>query len=308
MRVGIFFHNRLPVRKYGGTQRVIVWLARALRELGHDPCIITRPGTRLPEFRTAEVPGRIARDSRHDDGILLDPWLPRGLDVIHFFNQVAARTELPRLTTEEGNGYRGPVRPEHVFVSRDHMKRHGGLHFVYNGIDPDDYEFRPDKEDFLLFLARVRWKVKGVDRAERIAKAADRRLVIAGGRRFHFDRRIRSVGEVDDERKAHWLARARALLNPIRWDEPFGLNVTEALVSGCAVLASPLGSMPELVTPDVGFLCDSEEEFVDRIGDLDRIDPDACRARVLDRFTHIHMAEAYLRLYDRAIAGTLDAA
>lgn len=305
MRVGIFFHNRLPVRKYGGTQRVIVWLARALRELGHEPWIITRPGTRLPEFPTAEVPKRIAVDSRQDAEMLLDPWLPGGLDVVHFFNQVAARTELPRLTTEHGNGYRGPVRPEHVFVSRNHMERHGGRHFVYNGIDPADYEFRPDKEDFLLFLARVRWKVKGVDRAERIAKAADRRLVIAGGRRFHLDRRIRSVGEVDDERKARWLARARALLNPIRWEEPFGLNVAEAMVSGCAVLASPLGSMPELVTPDVGFLCGSDEEFVERLGELGRIQPEACRQRVLSNFTHLHMAEAYVSLYRRAIAGTL---
>ncbi len=308
MRVGILFHNRLPVRKYGGSQRVIVWLARALRELGHEPWIITRPGTRLPGFRTAEIPTRTVLRAVEDPAVSLDPFLPRGLDVLHCHGQFAARTELPRLITEHGNGYRGPVRPEHVFLSRDHMTRHGGRHFVHNGIDPADYEFRSRKEDFLIFLARVSWKVKGVDRAVRIAKAADRRLVIAGGRRPSLDRRIRSVGEVDDRQKADWLGRARALLNPIRWQEPFGLNVVESLVSGCAVLASPLGAMPELISPEVGFLCGTDEEFVERIGDIARIDPEACRARVLSGFTHVHMAQAYLALYRRAIAGTLDSA
>ncbi|MFO7588000.1 MAG: hypothetical protein R6X22_07995, partial [Gemmatimonadota bacterium] len=180
MRVGLFFHNRLPARKYGGTQRVIVWLARALRELGHEPWIITRPGTRLPDFATAEIPTRVVERAKTDPGLPLDPYLPPGLEVIHYHGQIAARTEIPRLTTEHGNGYRGPVRPDHVFVSRSHMERHGGRHFVYNGIDPADFEFRTEREDFLLFLGHVRWEVKGVDRAERIAKAADRRLVIAG--------------------------------------------------------------------------------------------------------------------------------
>ena len=182
----------------------------------------------------------------------------------------------------------------------------GGRHFVYNGIDPDDYAFADDKEDFLLFLGLARRRVKGVDRAERIARAAGVRLVIAGGRRFHLSPRIRSVGLEDDRQKRDLLSRARALLNPIRWEEPFGLVVVEALASGTPVLASRRGAMPELITPEVGILCDDDEAFVRGLEGVGAIDAAACRGRVEDCFTHLHMARGYLRLYELAIAGRLD--
>ena len=94
-------------------------------------------------------------------------------------------------------------------------------------------------------------------------------------------------------------------MNPIRWQEPFGLVVIEALVSGTPVLASPLGAMPELVTPQVGALCEEDEEFVHAIDRIGEWDPDACRQRVLDGFTHIVMAGNYVTLYQKAVAGLL---
>ncbi|MGW8283464.1 MAG: glycosyltransferase, partial [Gemmatimonadota bacterium] len=142
-------------------------------------------------------------------------------------------------------------------------------------------------------------------RAIRVAKLADRKLVIAGGRGISVDRRVRWSGLVDDTRKRDLLARASVLLNPIRWQEPFGLVVVESLVSGTPVLAAPLGAMPELVTDDVGALCADEEAFVDAIQRIGEWNPEACRQRVLEGFTHITMARGYTSLYERAIAGTL---
>jgi glycosyltransferase involved in cell wall biosynthesis len=83
---------------------------------------------------------------------------------------------------------------------------------------------------------------------------------------------------VGGRRKAELIAGARALLFPIRWDEPFGIVVAEAMVSGTPVITTPRGSMPELVTPDVGFLCQNEselEEAIRRVGDvaLSRLPP-----------------------------------
>ncbi len=306
MRVALYFDGVLPVHKYGGTERVIVWLARGLRELGHEPIIIAREGTSLPSFPVHHIPPATIRNMARAPGFRLDPWLPADVDVVHFHSPVAGGLDVPHLTTIHGNGEPGSFGPDNVFVSEDHMRRMGGLHFVYNGIDPDDYEYRPDKEDSLLFLGLTSRRVKGVDRAIRVAKLADRRLLIAGGRGLSLDRRIRWRGLVNDSQKRELLARACGLLNPIRWQEPFGLVVVEALVSGTPVLASPLGAMPELVTQEVGALCEDDEAFVNAIDRLGDWSPDACRQRVLDNFSHTVMAGNYLTLYQRAVAGTLD--
>ena len=306
MRIGIYHHERLPVKKYGGTERVVIWLARGLVELGHDPVLLTPTGSRVWEFPTHEIPARVFKRMSSEPHFRLDPHLPVGLDVVHWFCSVRGSCEVPSLRTVHGNAKNPDFGPGHVFVSRDHMQRMGGRHFVYNGIDPDDFRFNPDKEGFLLFLGLVSRSVKGVDRAERITRATGSRLIIAGGRRLNLTRSIRSVGMVDDVRKRELLSRASALINPIRWNEPFGLVVTEALVSGTPVLASPLGAMPELVTPDVGFLCENDDAFVAAVDRIAEIDPDACRARVEGGFTHLDMARGYLELYERARAGTLD--
>ncbi len=305
MRIALYFDGTLPVRKYGGTERVIIWLARGLRELGHEPMIVARAGTSLPSFPVHHVPPTVIRNMARDPGFRLDAWLPANVDVVHFHSPVAGALDVPHLTTIHGNGEPGSFGPDQVFVSEDHMRRMRGRHFVYNGIDPDDYEYRRDKGDSLLFLGLTSRRVKGVDRAIRVAKLADRRLLIAGGHGLSLDRRIRWKGLVDNARKRELLARACVLLNPIRWQEPFGLAVVEALVSGTPVLASPLGAMPELVTQEVGALCEDEEAFVEAIDRLGDWSPDACRQRVLDHFSHTVMAGNYHTLYQQAVAGTL---
>jgi len=311
MRVGLYFHGRLPVRRYGGTQRVIVWLAEALAELGHSPVLLTPPGSRSRRAELHPLPPEVFRRAERDASFELDPHLPPDLDVVHFHTEVAARTSLPCLTTIHGNGEPGDYGPGHVFVSSDHMERMGGRSYVHNGLDPAAYPFRAHKGRGLVFLAKASRSVKGVDRAERIAGLAGRPLTVAGGRRFHpirrFHprRRVRSVGMIDDARKTALLGDAAALLFPILWEEPFGVAVIEALACGTPVVASPRGALPEIVTPDVGFLCDTDEEFVAALDRLEEIDPAACRERIERHFTARRMAEGYLGLYARAAAGEL---
>jgi glycosyltransferase involved in cell wall biosynthesis len=309
LRIALCHRERLPARKYGGTERGVMWLARALRDRGHDVVLVAPHGSRSDDTaaRLHTLPNKIIQDAFDADGFDADPYLPSDVDVVHFHYAVGARPSLPHIITIHGNEDR-EYDERHCFVSRDHMERLGGRHWVHNGIALDDYIYQAEKEDFLLFLGDPGRRVKGVDRAEKIAKASGRRLVIAGGRRLNLSPRVRSVGPVDNRRKADLLRRARALLNPIRWDEPFGLVVVEAWAAGCPVLASPRGSMPELFERDgapVGFLCDSDEAFVEALGHLDEIDPGVCRAHAEQRFTAAVMAERYERLYLRAIEGEL---
>jgi len=307
MRVGIWFHDTVPVHKYGGTQRVVVWLADALAGLGHDPVLLTPPGSSSETAEVVALPRRVFRRAEREPDYRPGPRLPEGLDVLHLFSDVRCRLALPHLVTIEGNGEPGSFGRHHVFVSRNHMERMRGRHFVYNGLAPEEYLYREEKDDHFLFLSKARWKVKGVDRAERIAKEAGIRLVIAGGRRLNLTPRIRSVGMVGGRRKRELLAGARALIFPIRWEEPFGIVVTEALASGTPVLASRRGSMPELVSEEVGFLCDTDADFVEAVERVDEIEPAACRRRVEERFDSRRMAREYLALYERALRGELAA-
>jgi glycosyltransferase involved in cell wall biosynthesis len=102
---------------------------------------------------------------------------------------------------------------------------------------------------------------------------------------------------VGGDRKRTLLAGAACLWMPARWDEPFGLTLIEAMVSGTPVLGTRRGALPEVVSADCGALCDTLEELIALRAGIAAIDPEACRNRVLERFTHRAMAEAYLRLY-----------
>lgn len=310
LRIGLCHRERIPVRKYGGTERVVLWLAKALTARGHSVVLLAPPGSHGADTGVSvhHLPRKVVQVAFDDPSFDADPYLPPELDVVHFHFGFAAATQRPHIITIHGNEERA-YGPHHSFVSRNHMERLGGRHWVYNGIDPEDYVYETEKEDFLLFLGDPGRRSKGVDRAEKIARAAGRRLVIAGGWRFNLSPRIRSVGPVDNRQKADLLRRARTLLNPIRWDEPFGLVVAEAWAAGCPVLASPRGSMPELFETDgapVGFLCDSDEAFVGALDRLDEIDPAVCRAHVEQRFTAEVMAGNYETLYRRVLDRDLE--
>jgi glycosyltransferase involved in cell wall biosynthesis len=114
------------------------------------------------------------------------------------------------------------------------------------------------------------------------------------------------VGEVDGATKAALLARARCLWNPAAWDEPFGLVTIEALLSGTPVLGTRRGALPELITPEVGALCGTMDEMIAAAATIHARDPGACRARAERGFTHVVMAEEYVRMYRALLgAGTL---
>jgi glycosyltransferase involved in cell wall biosynthesis len=106
------------------------------------------------------------------------------------------------------------------------------------------------------------------------------------------------VGEVGGETKRSLFSRARGLLMPIRWDEPFGMVMVEALACGTPVIAFPQGAARELVMDGTtGFLVDDEREMADAVGQLPRIDARDCRAWVSQHCDVEVVAAAYERTY-----------
>src|ERR1019366_1861801 len=140
-----------------------------------------------------------------------------------------------------------------------------------NPIDLRAWPLEQCKQDYLLWIGRITAE-KGPHRAIRAARAAGMPLVLAGvvqpRQQAFFDRevaphldgeRVRFVGEVAGEVKRSLFANARALLMPIRWNEPFGMVMVEALACGTPVIAFPEGAARELVIDArTGFLGEDE--------------------------------------------------
>ncbi|MES2125601.1 MAG: glycosyltransferase [Gemmatimonadota bacterium] len=299
LHVALYHPARLPVRKYGGTERVVVWLARGLAELGHRVTLLAAPGSHLPEATVIPVD---TKSSATPGGPDLTPWLPQGVDVVHAHVPLQRPpASLPFLWTFHGNGQPGRVFPEStVALSANHAARHGITRWVHNGLDPSEYRFQPVKADFDLFLGRLhsekgwRWAVAG-------AAEARRKLVVAGGWRPSMRSGLRFAGEVGGEEKTTLLADAACLWAPALWDEPFGLTTIEAMVSGTPVLGTYRGALPEVITPASGAMGDTLEELVALRPGLAMLDPEGVRARVLESFTHRTMAARYVELYRGAI-------
>lgn len=297
--------SKLPVTEYGGTQRVVWYLANELHRMGHRVWLLAAPGTVCP---FAEV---IERNSE----VPLAEQIPECIDIIHCQDRVdESIRHLPHIVTMNGNKCRDAMDANTVFVSRNHAERFGGECFVYNGLDWDDYGpvDMQRARSYYHFLGKAAWRVKNVRGAISVAKALPgARLEVLGGYRFNFKMglrftfspKIRFEGMVGGERKNKWLAGSRGLIFPVVWDEPFGLVVTESLYFGAPVFATPYGSLPELVTPEVGFLTDSKAEMVSHIASHYDYSPKVCHDYAVDRFNSRVMAEQYVKAYERVLDG-----
>ncbi len=311
MKILLVHPVRLPPRDYGGVERVVLWLAKGLVERGHSVFVAAEVGSELPAgCQLVEA----------QKGFSLQEWLrvlPVGLDVTHFMapmpEEIWSAWPTRQVLTVHGNGQLGEKYPKNsVFLSQDHARRHGASVYVYNGIDPAEYQFEPQsKQNWNLFLSKTSWSVKNVRAAARYSARARQRLKIAGGHRpwlFRLQCQLSSgfdwVGPVSGRQKAELLTQARAFLFPVRWPEPFGLVVAEAMMSGTPVLASPRGSLMELVPPSAGVLLQGEEEWVHCLGrPQDLPAPEACRQWALSRFHYQLMAQNYEALYLKVSGG-----
>jgi len=302
MHIAVACQQLLPAKGYGGPQRVVVALVRGLAALGHRITLLAPPSTRVPEAAVVAVPPR-----KLADPTTLAPYIPRDAEIVHaHFPLPRGPGAFPFVQTIHRNLKAGTVPlPNSIFLSRDHARRHNSDVFVHNGLDPADYVFRrfpkrPSQYD--LFLGALH-SAKGYHWAVEAAKRTGHRLIVAGGWRPSFTGSIKFVGEVDGSTKAALLARARCLWNPAAWDEPFGLVTIEALLSGTPVLGTHRGALPELITPEVGTLCDTVDEMIAAAESIHTRSPAACRAHAERHFTHVTMAEGYLREYRRVLGG-----
>lgn len=335
----------VPPRGYGGIEWVVSILADGLIERGHEVTLfatgdsITKANLEYI-FDTAPGP-KFIHDTWHD--VMHTAWTmrdPSRFDVFHVHSPWSALLApallgLPTVHTLHGS-FTDEMRRLYALLSdrvwfvaisesqRSIMPdlRYAGV--VYNGIDVEAYPYRMEKDDFVLFLGRA-GPDKGAHRAVRAAREAGLRIVLVmkiahRDEEDHWNRVVvpelpedaTVLAEIGFEEKADLLSRARAVLFPIDWEEPFGLVMTEAMACGTPVIATPRGSVPELVMDgETGFIVSVEhypQEAAEALHRLGEIDPAACRDWVQKRFSGDVMVASYEAVFERVLSSAVPGA
>ncbi len=333
----------VPPKGYGGIEWVVSLLADGLAEAGDDVTMFAAGDSTTKaklEYVFAEAPGSalindIILDATHAMFSLRDA--AERFDVLHVHTPFsalagAAETAVPAVHTLHGaftpemTRLYGQIadRVWFVAISEAQRRMNPSLRYagvVHNGIDVASYPFVADKSDYLLFLGRAAPE-KGWRRAVETARISGRRLISAvkiahPTEQLEWEHHIRPIlppgsevlGEISAERKAELLANAQAVLFPIDWDEPFGLVMTEAMACGTPVVATPRGSVPEVVVDgETGWIVDVErypQQAAERLDHLDTIDAAACRDRVWRLFSKEAMVAGYSRIFADIVAARI---
>jgi glycosyltransferase involved in cell wall biosynthesis len=321
----------VPPPAYGGIELALDVLARGLARRGHEVQLFTTGDSTCEVNRTwlfdradGNQIGNNVVELRHA-AAAYD--VLASCDVVHdhtlaglFLSQ--ARPDVVVVTTNHGpfddslaDVYRRASSTVPVIaISSDQARRAPNdlpvAAVIYHGLDLDRYRFDGAGGSYLVALGRMSHD-KGIDVAIDVARQAGMPLRIAAkmrepAEREYFEQVIRPrlggsisyVGEVGHHDKVELLGGARALLNPIRWPEPFGLVMIEALACGTPVIATAQGAVPELVADGVtGFIAGTAKELVAAVGAVDAIDRRWCRGVAEVRFSMDRMARDHEALY-----------
>jgi glycosyltransferase involved in cell wall biosynthesis len=323
----------VPPRTYGGTELVIDALARELIRAGHEVAVYATGDSSVPGLRslfpTAWWPPDPYAEILHCRFAARDIALA-GFDVVHahvpgflaFVEDLAA----PVVYTVHhpahpalARFYEAAPRVRRVAISA----RQASLlapapdEVIPHGLDPGMYPTCGPGGDAALFLGRLAW-VKAPDAAVEAARRAGVPIVVAGdshegegspeGWGETLEAALRAPGVTwirgaDLAAKRALFARSRALLVPLRWEEPFGLVMIESLLAGCPVVAYARGAAPEIVEEDAdGFLVDDAAGMAAALERAAALDRAAIQARARARFSAARMASEYLAAYREAIA------
>lgn len=335
MRIGIIAPPWIPIPPpaYGGIECFIDVLALELAAAGHEVVLAasgdsTCPVERLPGFPPSDhgMIGMTAHELRHlirayagltDVDVIVDNTL--GGPVLA---RSAARRPVVTIVHSPFEDVvlelYGATSPDMTFVAISRHQASTSRHVriaevIHHGIRAEDVPVGPGGTD-ACFLGRMH-PAKGLLEAIEAAEIAGVHLRIAAKMREpleceYFEDVVRPalgsnaeyVGELSTEEKYALMGSSCALLNPIQWDEPFGLVMIEALATATPVVATPRGSVPEIVQDGRnGFIGADAEDLADGLRRASSLDRDACRASVEERFTAAQMAQHYAALFERVL-------
>jgi len=323
----------VPPPVYGGTELVIDLLARGLLAAGHDVMLFSTGDSTCPVDRRWRYPQALGTTADLVAELAHVETAYRNMadvDIIHDHTMTGPTwAELPFDSTPVVTTVHGPFTDEFRRLYATAARRGASLiaisqhqrnsapevpiaGVIHHGLDVDTIPVGNGDGGYVLFLGRMH-PDKGAHRAIAAARAAGLEIVLAAkmwepAERRYFAERVKPllgrdavyVGECGAEEKFELLAGARALVNPIRWPEPFGLVMAEALACGTPVVAFREGAAPEIVDHGTtGFLSIDEDDLAASLSRIGEIDRGACRAAAESRFSTRRMVNDHVSLYRR---------
>jgi glycosyltransferase involved in cell wall biosynthesis len=324
----------VPPTGYGGIELVVALLADGLTELGHDVTLFASGGSQTKATLVSPLADQpdpaLLGNSWFDAYHGLSSYLAIGddFDVVHDHSGIAgpAMGALLRGSPPVVHTLHGPwteltrrfyaLLQQHVHlvaISESQRAENPEVSYagmVHNGVDLDAYPFREEKDDFLIYIGRAN-PDKGPAIAIEVARRAGLPLAMVIKKNEPFERtywdeivapllneEVEVFEAISGEQKVDLLSRARAMVFPIQWAEPFGLVMVEAMACGTPVVACPAGAAVELVENGVtGYLRDSIDDLVDAVARIDECSPSECRRRVEDSFSSQAMVQGYEQVF-----------
>ena len=330
-------HESVPPKLYGGTERVVAYIAEELARRGHDVTLFASGDS------TAKVPLRAGfPEALRLKGLdymgaayhlrMLSEIYDHAerFDIIHSHVDFLAfpfsrLVSVPTVSTMHGRLdldafvplYRSYTDLPLVSISNEQRRPIPFMNWVgtvYHGLPRNLLRFNPGPGSYLAFLGRISPE-KRPDLAIEVARRAGVPLKIAAKvdpvDRDYFDAVVKPLlstpgveflGEINDSEKEDFLGGALALLFTVDWPEPFGLAMIEAMACGTPVIARPCGSVPEVVRPGVtGLIASGIDDLVRAAAQIGKLSRQDCREVFEQRFTSEVMAANYERVYYRLI-------
>lgn len=334
--------ERVPPKTYGGSERVVYELTEELVRRGHEVTLFASGDSitsaklvsaypvalREAKFEEIYAANHI---STLNVGMAYQRY--RDFDIIHDHNWTLSLPAANISPTPVVLTHHGPFlenvsklfselrRPYVIAISAAQARMAppdaNMLGVVHNGLTMEHYPFSKDHDGYLLWVGRMDPE-KTPHRAITVAKRVGLPLILAGKAEMniygeYFRKYIEPelensrgevvwIGEVNETERNLLMSRAAAMLHPISWPEPFGLTMIEAMACGAPVIATNLGSVPEIVLHGkTGFVANSDDEMVEAVRNISSIDREACRIHALSSFNAVRMADGYETAYRRVL-------
>lgn len=329
---------RVPPQNYGGIERVVYDLTEGLVKDKYDVTLFASGNSKTSAKLDSIWPLSIRDDKKVKTPIPLLLYhsancfeKAENFDLIH--NHIghlglsfSRLVKTPLVTTLHGimpYDYKPIFKAykdlPYISISNNQRKQLPELNYVatiYNGTDTKLYSFNPKPKDYLLFMGRSSPE-KGPQYAIDIAERCKTKLIMAlrvnpedevfykkeVEPRLKKAKYVELLGSIPDDERVKLYQNALATLFPIEWEEPFGLVMTESMACGTPVIATKIGSVPEVILDGrTGFICKTIKEMVKAVSKISKISRQACREHVVNNFSIEKMIKNYEKVYDKIIS------
>ncbi|WP_163514104.1 glycosyltransferase [Gelidibacter japonicus] len=341
MRILLTVDPEIPVppTNYGGIERIVDGLITAFSNQGHEVYLVAHP-----DSKNKNIVKLFGWPKLHSRGILNvlsnTLYLTKVVreikpDIIHSFSRllylypsfliakIPVIQSYQREISEKSSVMASKIAGKKLSFTScgEHMIKNHPIRpkctAIHNFTNTNFFVPNNDvKKEILFFLGRIE-NVKGTKEAIEVALMTQEKLVIAGnissGFEDYFELSIKPfldnhlisyVGPINDDKKLELFQKSKAFLFPIKWEEPFGIVMAEALACGVPVIGFNRGSVPEVVKSGInGFIVEDVNGMADAVNRLNEVNLETVRKDAVKRFSVESISSEYIRLYEQKLHG-----